>query len=73
MPSLTEAQQQFFRAIERLEKAGARVQEKQAEHDKLRKAYAQLDAENRSLRALNAKISERLERAIAQLRETLEA
>ena len=73
MPSLNEAQQQFFRAIERLEKASARVQEKQAEHDKLRKAYAQLDAENRSLRALNAKISERLERAIAQLRETLEA
>ncbi len=87
MVSLDEAQAQFLRAIEGLEAATAKLRAKQAQaateaqeiealragYAKLTKAYAQLDSENRGLRDKNAKISERLDRAISGLRETLGA
>ncbi len=77
MALIGEAQQRFLDAIAHFERAAGKLLEKQANAEEvaqqLRAEQAKLESENRALRARNRVISERLERAIAGLRETLNA
>ncbi len=80
MALIGEAQQRFLDAIAHFERAAGKLLEKQVKAEEvaqqlraLQAGQAKLESENRALRARNREISERLERAIAGLRETLNA
>lgn len=80
MGALEEAQQRFHRAAEALEQAHARAAERRRAEDEagqalsaLKSEYAALEAEHKALRKQYKEISQKLDEAIAGLREVLDA